>query len=374
MNKSDVIRVAAAGNWLSILAALIPQLKPACDNVGRHVACPVTGGEKGKDGFRLFKDADQTGGGISNIGGAFPDGFSLLMWVTGWTFTETMNEIAQHLNIENWKSADHVAPKKLLVAAKPRCDQRVLDRQRLKLREVWKQSYPINAENARLARKYLYSRSIFLTEDEYTRISKTMRFHPNLEYWHDSKLIGHYPTIISLVNFDDGKPASLHRIYLNEKGLKLNLIVDGESLPAKKLMARCNDRSLSGGAIQLDAQISNSIDLSEGIETGLAVLSVIHKPVWSCVSATLLANFIPPKGVTVLNVWADKDQKKQRGNVGVKAGSLAAKVLKERMRLIGVKVNIYMPKNRIPKGDKSFDWNDVLAVNGKSYFPSNLTH
>ena len=372
MNKSDVIKDAARGNWLAILSALAPELKDACDNIPNHVSCPIGSGKV--DGFRLFKEAGQIGAGVSNSAGVFHNGFDLLMWVNGWSFSETMKEVALFLSIDNWKETSSVAPRKIEPYVKPKTDQRVLDKQRLNLKLIWKQSFPIGADNALLARKYLYSRSIFLSKDEYERLGKTMRFHPNLEYWHNKKLIGYYPAVVSLVSFDDGKPASLHRIYLNEKGLKLNLVVDGKSLPSKKLMARCVDKSLSGGSIQMEAPYSNSLDLSEGIETGLAVHSVIHKPVWPCVSAAMLANFIPPKGVTELNVWADKDQKKQKGSVGVKAGSLAAKILKKRMRDIGVKVNIYMPKGKIPTGEKSMDWNDVLAIKGKSYFPVSCNH
>ena len=51
-------RQQAAGRWLEVLGALAPALEPALSRVGRHVPCPVHGGI---DGFRLFRDADQTG-------------------------------------------------------------------------------------------------------------------------------------------------------------------------------------------------------------------------------------------------------------------------------------------------------------------------
>jgi len=69
------VRELAAGRWLDLLGALAPELTPALDRVGRHVPCPVHGGA---DGFRLFRDVKQTGGGICNTCGTFPDGFALL--------------------------------------------------------------------------------------------------------------------------------------------------------------------------------------------------------------------------------------------------------------------------------------------------------
>jgi phage/plasmid primase-like uncharacterized protein len=77
------IKAAADGKWDSILSALAPSLAEALQKLGKHVACPVHGGT---DGFRLFKDVAQTGGGICNTCGAHRDGLALLSWVNGWSF------------------------------------------------------------------------------------------------------------------------------------------------------------------------------------------------------------------------------------------------------------------------------------------------
>ena len=71
------VRERAAGRWIDMLAALAPALVPALSRPGRHVPCPVHGGTRG---FRLFRDVDDTGGGVCNTCGTFPDGFALLMW------------------------------------------------------------------------------------------------------------------------------------------------------------------------------------------------------------------------------------------------------------------------------------------------------
>lgn len=93
----DEVRKSAAGHWLPILASIAPELAPAIEKLGRHVPCPVMGGT---DGFRLFKDAHETGGGISNQHGPFPDGFALLMWLRRWTFVECAIEVAKTLGIK----------------------------------------------------------------------------------------------------------------------------------------------------------------------------------------------------------------------------------------------------------------------------------
>jgi len=94
------VRSAAGGNWLGILERLAPELSPAIARVGRHVPCPVRGG---RDGFRLFKDAHETGGGVSNQEGTFHDGFALLMWIRGWSFTECVKEVAEELGVPSEK-------------------------------------------------------------------------------------------------------------------------------------------------------------------------------------------------------------------------------------------------------------------------------
>jgi hypothetical protein len=44
--ESKDVKSAARGRWRSILNALAPQLQPALDRVGHHVACPVHVGVK----------------------------------------------------------------------------------------------------------------------------------------------------------------------------------------------------------------------------------------------------------------------------------------------------------------------------------------
>lgn len=113
--KADTVRKAAEGNWLSILDSLAPSLTEAIRRAGRHVPCPcpdhglskvMTGSsntakpKKRGDGFRLFRDAHLTGGGICNTCGPRHDGFELLMWLNNYDFKDCLADVGEFLGVE----------------------------------------------------------------------------------------------------------------------------------------------------------------------------------------------------------------------------------------------------------------------------------
>lgn len=374
-NKSDVVRQAARGRWLEILSAIAPDLKDAVKACPNHVLDPVHGG-KNADGFRLFKDANLTGGGISNIGGAKPDGFTLLMWVLNIDFKTALNDVADYLGINDQWKKQSVTPKTAVRSEdyqEYQCvDEQTLEKRRYALRTAWKQAFPINAPQALLARKYLASRGLDVSKLNLEQLSKTMRLHPSLALWHKDRCLGRFPAIVTLVSYSDGKAACIHRTYLDHKGQKLKMIVDGESISTKKLMARCENRSLTGGAIRLGTPNSDEIDVSEGIETALSVMQAKQKAVWPCVSSTILAKFEPPQGVKRVVIWADKDRPKVSPNGTTKtAGIDAANELVDRLEKKGIKATIKLPDDAIPNDAKSVDWNDVLVKHGETPFSTN---
>lgn len=369
-NKSDAVKHAAQGRWLEILHVIAPDLDNAIKRCPHHVPCPVHGG---KDGFRLFKDANLTGGGISNADGAKSNGFELLMWLFDCDFKTVLNDVADYLGINKWKN-QAISPKAVKHSNDyhdvAQIDERTMDKRRLALRKTWKQSFCLDSPKAQLARQYLTNRGINLAMMNLAGLSKTMRFHPSLELWHNQKCVGRYPALISMVSYSDGEPASLHRTYLDNQGRKLALVIDGESIKSKKLMSRCTNRSLSGGAIRFGIA-QDTLHLTEGIETALSVMQAKGEAVWPCVSSTLLAKFEPPEGVTHLFVWADKDRKKVLDNGEVRqAGLDSAMELFERMEAKGVNVTILLPDDDIPDNSKSVDWNDVLVKHGEHAFPA----
>ena len=94
--NAESVKHHAQGQWLSIISSLASQLSGACQNPGQHVICPCHGQA---DGFRLFADAKETGGGYCNLTGAKVDGFAVLMWANGWTFPQALDAVANYVGL-----------------------------------------------------------------------------------------------------------------------------------------------------------------------------------------------------------------------------------------------------------------------------------
>ena len=90
------VKQAASGNWLNILSRQSCGIQKAIDRVGKHIGCPIHGG---KDGLRLYRDANQTGGGVCNTCGSYPDGFARLMWLNDWSFKQAVDAVADDLRM-----------------------------------------------------------------------------------------------------------------------------------------------------------------------------------------------------------------------------------------------------------------------------------
>ena len=95
--EAATVAAHARGQWIGLLGRLAPTLERALARPGRHVPCPVHGG---RDGFRVFRDCHDTGGGICNTCGSFRDGFALLMWANGWGFREALEAVARDLRLD----------------------------------------------------------------------------------------------------------------------------------------------------------------------------------------------------------------------------------------------------------------------------------
>ncbi|MEQ1528907.1 MAG: toprim domain-containing protein [Methylococcales bacterium] len=342
---STPIRQEAKGRWLSILGTLCPDIEKQLSKPGKAGSCPVHGG---KDGFRLFRDADSTGGGICNTCGAKPDGFALLMWMNGWDFPTTLEAVANTLGYQSAINRKPVqlrsVPVKQKVISKPTITDDWIKKM---LKATWGNSFPWYSSNAGLLRHYLQQRGLDIKE---LHRRMPLRFHPSLECRDsDGQFLGKYPAMLALMYGPDGKASAIHRTFLNYKGQKAPV----ES--PKMLTPHASDRPVTGGAIRLGIP-GSSLGLSEGIETALAVIQVTRTMVWPTYSCTLLEKFIPPAGVNHLVVWSDRDTNK--------AGQNAAYALKARLELEGIQVTIMEP----PGID--MDWLDVLNQFGPSVFPA----
>lgn len=330
MHKMTIfdLKLKASGRWLSILQARAPQLYPAIKHIGRHIPCPVHGG---KDGFRLFNDVTETGGGICNTCGTFADGFDLLQWANGWTFAESVTAVSRCLG----KNIGNPLPIKPIqkLASRP---NNFLGVERKRLQSIWKATIP---DNGRI-QQYLESRGLA------GKAPPTLRLHPSLRYYKQGHE-AYYPAMVARIQKED-ETVGLHLTYLDRNGPGKAPVFN------PKIIRKCVE-SVSGGSIHLFAPTSNRpLALTEGIETALAVRDMSGFPVWACGNSSLLAKVKIPANVLQVYIGADRDRSE--------AGERAAQTLAQHIwdeREYGVTISL--PPIEIPEGQKSVDWLDYVG-------------
>jgi len=347
------VRVAASGKWEQILRDLSSSMDDAIEKAPNHVPCPVH--PSSVDGFRLFKDFRDTGGGICNTCGPKTDGFTLLSWVNGWALGKSLQEVARWLGMDDPIRRETVRTVKPIVAPKPK----ELDPYKQKrLNETWTAAYPATSKEAEPLRRYLSARGVLPTV-----LPETLRFHPTLPYFIKNKdgsykKLGELPAILAMVSGPSGNPVTLHRTYIT---------LDGRKSPvpkAKKMMSAALEGSVSGGAIRL-YPVQECLGLTEGIETALAVHCATGMPVWACVSDTMLQGVVIPDTAQEIIIWADLDING--------AGAKAAKALHDRLTLQGRSSVIQYPADALSEDKDGIDWADIYVGLGKSGFPAEYT-
>ncbi len=393
------VRDAAAGRWVSILSSLAPEIDVALRHHGgaggsvRHIPCPVHGG---KDGFRVFSDVDETGGGICNTCGSFPDGFDLLKWLRNWTFVEALQEVASVLGMTPSDGALPPRPARPRPEPAPKPAPAVVTSpktSRKTMRRLWVSAFSLDAPEADLARRYFASRGLDWAAIREAVSPKSVRFHPAVDYYEDGQVAGTYPALLAAVRDAADDVLTLHRTYLAPDGT-------GKAPVAAPRKLIGSDQSPLGGAIRLGEMQNGHLAVAEGLETALAAWlgqrSTYAKDpsmgsptaVWSCVSGPMLAGFVPPPGVRRVTIWADKDRAlyrppravgsapahgAQHGKIVTprRIGEHHAWVLADRLAAMGIpRTIILVPPGQIPDGQKGIDWADVWATTGLAGFES----
>jgi len=324
-NISD-LKNQTSGQWLSILHALAPQLNQACERPGRHVACPIHGG---KDGFRLFNDAYQKGGGCCNTCGVFSNGFAILMWINNWTFREALNAVRDYLGC-----GGYISPPRTAFKPAPETNW---ESKRKWIQMLWDEAVP---GHPRL-NQYFECRNLCIDPPP------SLRLHGGLKYLKNQKRnLGEFPCMVAQIT-RGREVVGLHVTFLDPKG-------PGKAdVPASKKVWKCAD-SISGGSIHLfEPDPNQPLALTEGIESALAVREMMGLPVWACVSAGMLERVEIPESVSEVIIAGDLDRSGR--------GQQATEQLAERLHREGRKVKIAVPPGPIPGGEKSIDWLDVLA-------------
>ena len=331
------LKADCAGKWPYILEDLAPELAAAIAANGNHVSCPVHGG---RDGFRLFRDFAQTGGGVCNTCGKNPTGFGLLAWVRGYDFKDAVRDVAKWLRGEQASPTIYRRPPPAVQApADPAKARAVINR-------LWNYSRAIAGTPAE---KYLSARGIWSINH-----SSILRFHPEVGYYDfaSKKFIGKFPAMLAPMTNAAGTVIALHRTYLTPQGDKAPV-----AEPKKLTMTT---EPPQGAAIKL-FKCSEILGVGEGIETVLAAHAISRMPVWSAYSAGNLEVLEIPNTVRHVVIWGDYDRKG--------AGQRSSEILAKRMIKSGRTVEVHLPKGDIPAGAKGIDWLDVLLTQGLEGFP-----
>lgn len=337
------LRQAAKGHWSDIFRRLIDkELGPAMANAPYHVSCPVHGGE---NGYRLFDHYNDTGRGICNTCGPQKSGFETLVWV------KRVSNPAYSLDdagadVARWAKGEfkHIELPPLALPSIVKMDPEL----------AWRKMYGVLSSctgfKDTAVERYLLSRGIWQEN-----IPGIIRAHPGLDYY-DKKtksVIGNFPCLIAPMKDVSGKIICVQRIYLTE---------DGEKAPvpdAKKYMSACGD--VSGICIQL-FPAEETLAVTEGLETGLAVRAITRLPVWAATTAGLLETLEVPPNVRRVIIFADLDRSMR--------GEIAAERLADRLEAKGIAVEVYYPQGPIPENKKGIDWLRVLITQGLNGFPA----
>jgi hypothetical protein len=203
-------------------------------------------------------------------------------------------------------------------------------------RKLWDKSVEIGRQDSCPANLYLKDRGISGPE------STILRFHPYCPYFdtENGKQASYHPAIIAAVAESSGQMMGIQRIYLSPDGRKADLQDPKKCLGAVK-----------GGAIRL-GQLSADIAITEGIETGLAVMLGTGMPVWAAISANGMESIHFPIEVKRVFIWADLDKSSR--------GTRAAEKLAQRLLGENKVPYILLPAGPIPNGQKSLDWLDIF--------------
>lgn len=349
------IKSEAEGQWGWLIAQLAPSLEPAVASNGKHVACPVHGGNN-NDAFRVFKDFEETGGVICNTCGAKSDGIETLNWVNGWTSKQSFEAMANALGIDD---SETIAPRvkhKTKEATQEELDKQKAanDKRLASLKKTWDEGLKTTDKKAATFFSYMANRGLGRP-----RPALDLRLHPSLPYYNISDgrptKIGDFPAILAMFRDINGEPLTLHRTYLSKEGTKAQI-----DYPVKKFMASSSaEEKLTGGAIYLDPPAPRVV-VAEGLETALAVRQATQLPTHACCSATLLAAYKPAEIVNEVLIFADLDDSQ--------AGHFAAQTLAERLMKEGIEVYVFYPPG--PIEEKSVDWLDAFAKLGHAAFPN----
>lgn len=168
-------------------------------------------------------------------------------------------------------------------------------------------------------------------------LSKALRLHPALPYWHGAEKLGDFPAMVAPLVAPDGRIVALHRTFLTPEGRKADV-------PTPKKLTRAAG-PLAGACIPLAKPLRGCLGIAEGIETALAASCASGVPTVAAYCAGNLAAWRWPAGLRHLVIFGDADA----------AGRAAAETLRTRARAAGLRCDVLIPAT------EGADWCDVYA-------------
>ena len=211
------------------------------------------------------------------------------------------------------------------------------EKRRHALQRTWNEAHPLTPEDP--AMRYLTQRGLPLPANQ---IPPVLRYHPRLRYRPDDRQqpATYHPAMVARIDDADKHPVNLHRTYLTTAGQKA-------AVPAvRKWMTPAVAGGTIGGAIRL-YRPGDTLCITEGIETGLAVHLATGLPVWAALCAEGMKAVQIPLSVQCVIICADHDHHE----VGLHAAQvLAQRLLQERRQ-----VKILLPDT------VGTDWLDVFT-------------
>ena len=329
-DRLERVKRAAEGRW--------PELWASYGMAPGHFEkpnrpCPLCGG---RDRFTYF--SKEPGGRWYCRACGWGDGIDLVMRATNRTFPETLESLEERLGLT--RPAPAPEKKTFTPEEKEAYAQKMRElRRRETAEELWKEAEELGDLPDHPVQRYLHERGL------YPAIAglRNVRVVEKLPYWEEGSVKGEYPGVLWALTDDAGRIVTLHRLWLSDTGRKAPV-----SAP-KKLLG-----SPEGGLVRL-YEPGETLALTEGVETALAVRAMTGLPAWACVSAAGLLSLTLdriPALVKTVEIYGDNDA----GYVGQAAAyGLAAKLFRD-ARAAGRELAIRV---RIP--DKTgYDWNDVL--------------
>ena len=314
-----------AVNWLAVLPQYISNASLQIENgtpTRRRGPCPIAGCG-GKDRF-LFDNKHGDGMWFCNFCGG-GNGFTLLRKALNMTDTEIFAAIDGKAN---------TSPIPQLTAAEVKAiDADKIANRRCNLKNVWGSAVPVTATNA--AGRYLANRVPGLN---LSKLGLMLRFHAGLFYKADSnqEISCRRPALVAKVKDGQCEPVSLHRTYLSSEGTKAKVA------QPKKLMSGI--AALNGASIRLNKTDSRILAVTEGIETGLAVLAAhdYSITVWSLINNINLGMADIPKDLfDRVVIYADHDKIDPKH--GYRPGQHSAEQLLAKLTAMGIPAEIVMP-------------------------------